>query len=228
MSGDRGTASIIVGVLGDCRLRENDRAGEASVAFEQAAAEYRATSGLDPGKELSALYGRCLQRDPSVLPAGMRRVLVLDAASHGGSTATLERVAANPIRAAMVDIGARFVTVVEPHRERRRECAGRFAQELALDMGTGVVQVSQSSVGREVTAEQVVASALSGREGATALSQLLVGLVAEDTGWAQAQAERILAIPQMPFLLVLAPRATELPGEYVLPDAQLLSGSAVA
>ncbi len=140
----------------------------------------------------------------------------------------MERAAENPVRAAMVDIGARFVTVVEPESGRRRERAARFAQELALDMGTGVVQVSESSVGRDVTAEQVVAGALSGREGATGLSQLLVVLVADDSAWARAQAERILTIPERPFLLVLTPGATDLAGEYILPDVPLLSGSAVA
>jgi len=200
-------------------LTSADRAGEASVAFEQAAAEFRASSGLDPGQELTAIYGRCLQRDPTVLPAGMRRVSVREAPSRRVAVLAQSDDAFAPVRSVMVDIGARFVTQVEGDVDRRGELAAIYAEALAPDMATGVVEVSQgllSASGDGSMAEQVVAKAVSGRNGSSPLSQLLVILNAEDGAWARSQAEKLLAIPEAPFILVLSPTATALPGEYLV------------
>jgi hypothetical protein len=198
-------------------LTSADRAGEASVAFEQAAAEFRAASGLDPGKELTLMYGRCLQRDPAVLPAGMRRVVLLDPAHRQGMLASADesRLAqVEQARSAMVDIGARFVTVCVSDASARPEVATRLIGALDPDMATGVVEIRQASLPPEHTAEQVLATALTDAEPGNQLERLLVVLLADDSQWAHKEAQRILALPDGPFLLLVAPVGTGLPGEY--------------
>lgn len=116
-------------------LAAADRQGEASVAFEEAAERLRSTMGLDPGRALVDVHTRCLNHDESLLPRAMRRVSVLPKAPK--PSPHLQHVAAQ-VRTAIVDVGARVVTVIADSADDAGELAIAIACSLEADMPQGV------------------------------------------------------------------------------------------
>jgi DNA-binding SARP family transcriptional activator len=148
-------------------LAAADRQGEASQAFEEAAARLRATMGLDPGRALVEVHTQALNHDDALLPRAMRRVTVLPDAPHPTPAA---QHAAAQVRAAVVDLGARLVTVVtdQDAADGADALALAVAAELEPDMPEGVRILAKACTERLDGVADVVTSAPTSAQAALA------------------------------------------------------------
>lgn len=124
-------------------LAAADRPGEASAAFEEAANHLRDSIGLDPGRMLVEIHTNALQRDPNILPRAMRSIsLVPDRSPISMDTEFI----AQRVRETVIDMGAQFVTVVEPDSKRAERIANAIGQTLQADAPLGVVVLDHAQV----------------------------------------------------------------------------------
>lgn len=204
-------------------LAASDRPAEASAAFEAASAHLRDRLGLDPGRTLVDTHARCLTRDPSLLPRAMRSIRLVPSDSRPAVAGTQ----AGRVREAVVDLGARVVTVIEPDAQVAAQTAATVARVLAEDMPAGVVVIDGPQADlRSVTAAvaEVRSSAAgsgspepaSGEEPQTSLE----GLAIVVAGWAPQLPELAHALDEVPgaVLVVVGDQALDLVAEAVVWD----------
>lgn len=206
-------------------LAASDRPAEASAAFEAASAHLRDRLGLDPGRTLVDTHARCLTRDPSLLPRAMRSIRLIPSDSRAVATAGTRT---GQVREAVVDLGARVVTVIEPDEQVAVQTAASVARVLAEDMPAGVVvidavQADLPSVSAAVAAARSSTSApASPVPGSDDEAVCLDGLAIVVAGWAPQLVELALELDEVrgTVLVVVGRQALGLGAEAVLWDAQ--------
>jgi len=124
-----------------------DRSGESSAAFELAVRELRDSMGLFPGRELVDVHTRSLNRDENLLPRAMRAIhLVPDHPAPNTSAEDRKEIdaLASRVREAVIDLGAKLVTVPESDPDRATLIALAVAQALSVDLLTGTIVVNDA------------------------------------------------------------------------------------
>jgi len=138
-------------------LASANRSGESSAAFQLAVRGLRDSMGLSPGRELVDVHTRSLNRDETLLPLAMRSIH-LTPPQYPYISATkqtqehVDAIAAR-VREAVIDIGAKIVTVPETDPERIPLIGEAIAVALAGDLLTGTVLIHGIDSIEELTTE---------------------------------------------------------------------------